>query len=346
MLQDRPATARIRVVAALPGLALCVLIGVVATGLGRLVPVVGSPLPALVIGLVVAVLRRPGRRFEPGIRVASKTILQCAVVLLGARLSLAEVASAGWASLPIMLTTLTACLVTALVVGRWLRVEGDLRTLIGVGTGICGASAIAAVAPVIGAAGADIAYAVTTIFAFNVAAVVTFPFVGHLIGLDQHAFGLFAGTAVNDTSSVVAVAAIYGSSALAFAVVVKLVRTLMIIPISLGLAFLTARRARTTAGNETTPPALTAGGLLRLVPWFLVGFLCLAGLHSLGLISGRVADGFGVASTLLIAVAMAAIGLSTDVRALRRTGPRPLFLGGILWIVVSLTALTTITLTS
>jgi uncharacterized membrane protein YadS len=143
---------------------------------------------------------------------------------------------------------------------------------------------------------------------------------------------------------VVAVAAMYGSSALALAVVVKLVRTLMIIPISVGLTVITARRSRRSADNSAPAP-VSLRGLVRLVPWFLVGFLCLTVLHSAGVIPGRVADGLGVASTFLIAVAMAAIGLSTDVAALRRAGLRPLLLGGVLWVVVSSTALATITLT-
>jgi len=329
----------------LPGLALCVIIGAAATGVGLLVPVVGSPLPALLIGVVIAVVRRPAPRFDPGIAVAAKVVLQCAVVVLGARLSLAEIAAVGRDALPVTLTTLAACLVSAFVVGRLLGVEGDLRTLIGVGTGVCGASAIAAVAPVIGAASSGIAYAVTTIFAFNVAAVVVFPFVGHLIGLDQHAFGVFAGTAVNDTSSVVAVASIYGASALAVAVVVKLVRTLTIIPISIGLAVVTARRAHPVTESGRAVGNLSVGRIVRLVPWFLVGFLGMSGLRSVGVISAPAADGFGTASIVLIAVAMAAIGLSTDVAALRRAGLRPLLLGGILWVVVSSTALATIAVT-
>jgi len=184
-------------------------------------------------------------------RTASKSVLQLSVVVLGSQLSLAQIAKVGLESLPVMIGTLVVCLAAAWLIGRWLGITGNLRTLIGVGTGICGASAIAAVTPVIGAIGIDVAYAISTIFLFNIAAVLVFPIVGHLLGLSQHAFGLFAGTAVNDMSSVVATATTYGPAATNFAVVVKLVRTLMIIPISLGLAASTGRRITATEGVAT-----------------------------------------------------------------------------------------------
>jgi uncharacterized integral membrane protein (TIGR00698 family) len=191
----------------LPGLALAGAVAVVATAAGRAVPVVGGPVIGIVIG--VALRGRLGRRarLDGGPAFAAGPVLEVAVVTLGAQLSLREVAAVGASSLPVMLGTLGTCLLLAALLGRRLGIERDLRTLIGVGTAVCGASAIAAVSPVMRAKGQDVAYAVSTIFLFNVAAVLTFPLLGHLSGLDQHAFGLFAGTAVNDTSSVVAAAA-------------------------------------------------------------------------------------------------------------------------------------------
>ncbi len=334
-----------------PGLALAAAIAVVATVVGRFVPVVGAPVVGVVLGAVLGTVRRPAAVLRPGITTASKTVLQVAVVLLGAQLSLAQVATVGASSLPVMLGTLVICLVAAWGIGRALGVVGDLRTLIGVGTGICGASAIAAVTPVIGAASVEVAYAVSTIFLFNVAAVVVFPFVGHALGMSQEAFGLFAGTAVNDTSSVVAAASSYGAAAAHTAVVVKLVRTLMIIPVVLGLAWLVARRqevldARAAAaadgGSDVTPAAArpwTVGRVARLVPWFLVGFLVLAAVNSTGVLPGPVHPAVAAAAAFLITVALSAIGLSTDLAGFRRAGVRPLVLGGALWVVVSLSSL-------
>ncbi|BDZ65529.1 YeiH family protein [Agromyces mangrovi Wang et al. 2018] len=342
MTEPSEGTAR-RLVGLLPGLALALAIAVVATLIGRALPLLGSALPAIAIGLAIALVRRPGRVLQPGVAFTGSRVLQLSVVLLGTQLSLAQIVDVGLESLPIMLITLAACLGAAWLVGRALGVVGDLRTLIGVGTGICGASAIAAVAPVIGAASADIAYAVSTIFLFNMVAVAVFPLIGHALGLDQAAFALFAGTAVNDTSSVVATAAVYGSVALQGAIVVKLVRTLMIIPITVGLAVHVRRRAVREAGSEHPP--LTVRRVLGLVPWFLVGFLVMAAIASLGVIPDAAEAALGQAATFLITTAMAAIGLSTDVRALRATGARPLVLGGILSTVVAVTALVVIAVT-
>lgn len=330
-----------------PGVLLAVAIAVVATVFGRMVPVVGGPVTGIVIGVVLAAWRRPGERMRPGIRFSGRTILQVSVVVLGSQLSLSQIAKVGVSSLPVMLGTLTACLVAAYWIGRWLGLVGDLRTLIGVGTGICGASAIAAVTPVIGAVGVDVAYAVSTIFLFNVAAVLLFPVVGHLLGMSQHSFGLFAGTAINDTSSVVAAATTYGQDALNFAVVVKLTRTLLIIPICLGLAALVGRRERQLAVQDTDggpvddgPPRPRAKvHALRLVPPFLVGFLVVAAVNSVGLIPAGAHSALSQVSVFLITVALSAIGLSTDLAGLRRTGPRPLVLGALLWLVVALSSL-------
>lgn len=376
-MPDAPLSIPQRVLSLAPGILVCLVIAGVATAIGSVVPLVGSAVPGIVIGVVIALIRKPGARLKPGVAFTSKRLLQVAVVLLGAQLSLAQIAAVGLESLPVMLGSLAICLLGAWLIGRALGVVGDLRTLIGVGTGICGASAIAAVSPVIGAVSAEVAYAVSTIFLFNISAVIVFPVVGHALGMSEHAFGLFAGTAVNDTSSVVATAAVYGAGAMNFAVVVKLVRTLMIIPITIGLAVLVGRRtavladgapgddlglersrvatnARDTPSAASIPghprdlsradagparPRLTPLGVLRLIPWFLIGFVLVAIVSSLGVIPAEAKPALSTASVFLIAMALSAIGLSTDIAAIRRSGWRPLALGGLLWLLVTLTSL-------
>ncbi len=358
----------------LPGLGLAAAIAVVSTVVGRIAPVVGSAVPGIVIGVILGVIIRPGARLRPGIAFAGRFVLQLSVVILGTQLSIGAVARVGVASLPVMLGTLIICLGAAWLFGRLLGVVGDVRTLIGVGTGICGASAIAAVAPAIGAVSADIAYAVSTIFLFNIAAVVVFPVIGHALGMSQHAFGLFAGTAVNDTSSVVAAASTYGSAAANDAVVVKLVRTLMIIPITIALAAVVGRRraaaapdaaaapgavtasdaaahadtqeasappepSATSAAPPPAPVRMSFGRAIRLVPWFLIGFLLMALVNSTGVIPGPAHTVLASVSLFLIATALSAIGLSTDLGALRRAGARPLLLGALLWVTVILSSL-------
>jgi uncharacterized integral membrane protein (TIGR00698 family) len=309
-------------------------IGVLAVAAGHQVPVVGAPVVAVVGGALLSPLvRRRHEQLAPGIAIAGGRLLQVAVVLLGAQLSLGQVASVGASSLPVMIGTLAVCLGAAYLLGRWLGIPRDLRTLIGVGTAICGASAIAAASPAIKARGNDVAYALSTIFLFNVAAIVAFPPLGHLLGLSQSHFGLFAGTAVNDLSSVVAASSSYGVVAAQHAVVVKLVRTLMIVPIVLFLATVTARR------TGVVPPGGRVRRTAGLVPWFLVGFVVVVLANSAGVVPGSVRSTLQQLALLLIAVALAAIGLSTDVAGLRRAGMRPLLLGALLWVLVAATSL-------
>ncbi len=327
-----------------PGLALAIGIAAVATIIGRFFPIIGGPVSGVVIGVLLATCLKSNDRLKPGIKTASKFILQLSVVVLGAQLSLAQIAKVGAESLPVMLGTLAVCFVAAWLVGRMLGIVGDLRTLIGVGTGVCGASAIAAVTPVIGAVSIDVAYAISTIFVFNIAAVLLFPFIGHLLGMSQHGFGLFAGTAVNDMSSVVAAASTYGDAATHFAVVVKLVRTLMIIPICIGLAWWAGRQiSRHEAANGGAHDAASQPrkriNPLRMVPWFLTGFIIVAAINSVGLIPADAHAPLTTVSVFLITIALSAIGLSTDIAGFKKAGPRPLMLGGILWIIVALTSL-------
>ena len=319
----------------LPGLALCVAIAAVATIGGEFAPVIGAPVIAIVIGVIWRLALGCPEVATAGISNARGFVLQLAVVVLGSQLSLGEVVKVGVGSLPVMVGTLVVCLTVAYLVGRRLGIDTDLRTLIGVGTAICGASAIAAVSPVIKAKSSHIAYAVSTIFLFNVAAVLIFPPVGHALGMSQQDFGLFAGTAVNDTSSVVAAASTYGHAAAAHAVVVKLVRTLMIIPICLGLAAFARRKAVRSGGAETA----TRVRPLKLVPWFLVGFLVVATANTLQVIPAGSHTALSHVSLFLITTALAGIGLSTNVAELRRTGHRPVLLGLILWVTVATTSL-------
>ncbi len=300
----------------------------VAEPLGLLLPMIGAPALALLLGMAVRLRYAPDTSARVVIRFASSNVLKGAVVVLGATFGLGEVAHIGRSSLPLMLGTLVIALAAAWLVGRALGVDSNLQTLVGVGTAICGASAIGAVSGVIGAVESEIAYAISTIFVFNVVAVVLYPALGHLLSLSQHSFGLWAGTAINDTSSVVAAAYTYGHTAGDVAVVTKLARTTMILPIVIGLAAAHARRSH----SERRP-------VWQLVPPFLVWFLVASALNTAGLIDAGLASGLAHAATLLITVALAAIGLSTRFSELRRTGFRPLLLGAVLWAVVGVTGL-------
>lgn len=316
------------------GLALAVSLGVVAIGLGYLAPVIGAPVFGIILGLLVR--QRLGQRdnLVPGIIFSSKIVLQVAVVLLGAGLSLTQIVKVGWSALPVMIGTLGLALVSGPAIGKWLGVGYETRTLVTVGTGICGASAIATVSAVIGASHTAVALSVTVIFVYNMLAALLFPALGQIMGMSQESFGLWAGTAINDTSSVVAAATIYGAVATSQAVVVKLTRTLMIIPISVGHAWRHSRAV--DAGEGGTHSGMT---WKRLMPPFLLLFLGAATLNTVHAVPGSWQKPIQAVAVFCTAVALSAVGLSTSVRAMREAGWRPLALGGILWTLVALSGL-------
>ena len=318
-----------------PGLLLALAVAAAATGLGRLVPVVGGPVFAIVLGLLAATVV-PGLRADrwaPGAAVASRSVLQLSIVVLGTGLSLGQVFRVGGQSLPVLLGTLAVALGGAWLLGRWLGVRGATQILIGVGTGICGASAIAATTAVIRARQAEVAYAIGTIFTFNIAAVLLFPPIGHLLGMSPHSFGLWAGTAINDTSSVVAAAYTYGGGAGSYGIVVKLTRTLMLIPIVIVLAI------RTAKGPGRARLSLRGMPWRQLVPPFLIGFVVAAALDSVGAIPAAWHPALATLGTFLITTALAGIGLALRPGDMRRAGHRPLLLGGLLWIAVAGTSI-------
>jgi uncharacterized integral membrane protein (TIGR00698 family) len=333
------------------GLAIVLGVTAVAVPLGRLVPLVGGPVFGILLGViagsVIPVLR--SEVWRPGYDFASKTLLQLSIVVLGTGLSLQQVAHVGVSSLPVMLGTLAIALGGAWLFGRILGVRGDTQTLIGVGTAICGGSAIAAATAAIGAKRSSVAYALATIFTFNIVAVLTFPPLGHLLGMSSEAFGLWAGTAVNDTSSVVAAGYAYSQAAGDQAIVVKLTRSLTLIPIVLTLVALKIRREnRAARALDAASDGSYAGATAsirkplpwrKLVPLFLIGFIAAAGLRSAGAVPTSWLPTLTVVGSTLITAALAAIGLSLRPRELRDAGPRPLFLGAILWVLVAVGSL-------
>jgi uncharacterized integral membrane protein (TIGR00698 family) len=321
----------------LPGFGLAIVLAAVATALGHLLPIIGAPVFAIVGGIIVSLLRPMPASFRPGITFASKSILQGSIVVLGTALSFRQVMTTGSSSMPVMLGSLAVALVGAALIGRSMKIDRDLYTLIGVGTGICGASAIAATDAVISAREAEVSYAIATIFTFNVVAVLTFPTLGHVLRMTPHGFGLWAGTAVNDVSSVVAAATIFGHGATSTAVVVKLARTLMIIPITLGLALWRGRQGR--AGAQSAPKRRLLNHVRRSFPKFVGWFLLAVTANTVGLIPHGWHTYLSDIAQFMITIALAGIGLSTKMRDIRAAGSKPLVLGAILWVLVAGTSL-------
>lgn len=312
------------------GAVLALAVALVATVLGTWLPIVGAPVFAILIGAAIATVWPVPARFQSGVSWCSKTLLQWSIVLLGANLSVSEIAQGGARTLPLMLATFAVVLMLAYVVGRALGLDRDLRRLLGVGTAICGGSAIAAISSVIEADQADIAYALGAVFLFNVVAVVVFPALGHAMHLSQYAFGVWAGTAINDTSSVVAAAFSYGHPAGTTGVIVKLTRTLLIVPLVLFYAW---RRASVLRAEGRRVPWRT------ILPWFVLWFVAAAALNSFGLIPPVAQAPLHQLALFAIVVALAAVGLSTDAARIRASGVRPLALGAVLWAAIALTSL-------
>ncbi|TCC28068.1 putative sulfate exporter family transporter [Kribbella speibonae] len=333
------------------GLWIVLLVTAAAVPLGRLVPLVGGPVFGILLGVIAGSVAPALRSdvWRPGYDFASKTLLQLSIVVLGTGLSLQQVARVGVSSLPVMLGTLALALGGAWLFGRILGVRGDTQILIGVGTAICGGSAIAAATAAIGAKRSSVAYALATIFTFNIVAVLTFPPLGHLLGLSPEAFGLWAGTAINDTSSVVAAGYAYSQAAGDQAIVVKLTRSLTLIPIVLTLVALKIRREnRVARALDATAEGSYEGATAsirkplpwrKLVPLFLIGFIAAAGLRSAGAVPESWLPILTIIGSTLITAALAAIGLSLRPRELRDAGPRPLLLGAILWVLVAVGSL-------
>ncbi len=328
-----------------PGLLVCLAIAVPSWLLGKRFPVVGGAVIAILAGMVITMFLPDKSRLESGIKFASKKILQWAVVLLGFGLNLRVIAQTGRQSLPIILCTITTSLVIAFVLHKVLRIPGKISTLVGVGSSICGGSAIAATAPVIDADDEEVAQAISVIFFFNVLAAVLFPAFGSLLGFSTtsgEAFGIFAGTAINDTSSVTAAAATWdsmwglGTATLDKAVTVKLTRTLAIIPITMVLALARARRAKAT-GSEGK-----AVNFREIFPFFILYFIAASVITTLALRLGVPAAVFTPVKELskfLIVLAMAAIGLNSNLVKLVRTGGKPIVLGACCWVGITAVSL-------
>lgn len=311
-----------------PGLLVATGLATAATFLGTVWPVLGVPVLALAGGAAFGlVARRVGaERFAPGLASAQQRLLGAAIALLGLGLPVGAVVGVGRGTMVVLIGTLLVGALAALVVGRLLSLDRESALLVAVGTTICGASAIAAATAVIKPDRDRVAYALGTIFVFNVVAVLAYPPLGHLLGMSEEAFGLWAGTAINDTSSVLAAGVAYGCAAARFAVIVKLVRSLAIIPLCVGLQL----GARGDSGG--TP-------LWRTIPLFVVLFLAASVLAATGVVPSSWTAALGHLSAWLIAAALAAVGATLTPQHLRTAGHRPLLFGGILSVVLATSSL-------
>jgi uncharacterized integral membrane protein (TIGR00698 family) len=304
-----------------PGLALALLVAVVARVLSPSTPsTIGPVLIAVVLGLVAGNVITLPPAFGPGLSVATKRVLRLGVVLLGARLSLGEVLSLGSVALLVAVACMGVAFLVTSALARLLRIPTRLAVLLGVGTAVCGNSAIMATAPVIQAEEREIGFAVGTITIFGTTALLLLPLIGRILDLPDEVFGFWVGLAINDTNQVVAAGAAYSPRALEVATIVKLVRNALMAPLIVMIAWWSIRsrvRAAQMEGGEVR------SAVLKAFPFFVLGFLFIAALSSLGVISAALSSRMGDASSFLIVIAIAAVGLTTDLAEIRSVGLRP-----------------------
>lgn len=324
------------------GIFLCLLLAIPSWFFGKLVPVIGGPVFAILLGMLLAAIWTPAASYKTGIGFVSKKVLQYAVILLGFGLNISVVLATGKQSLPIIVCTIATSLLVAYILHKLLHVPDKISTLIGVGSSICGGSAVAATAPVIKADDEEVAQAISVIFFFNVLAALLFPWLGTVLGFDTtsgEAFGIFAGTAVNDTSSVTATAATWdamfglGSATLDKAVTVKLTRTLAIIPITMALGYLVSRREQGGAADVS---------IKNIFPSFILYFVLASLVTTVATSLGVGAEVFAPLkwlSKFMIVLAMAAVGLNTNIIKLVKTSSKPLALGFACWLGISVMSL-------
>ena len=327
------------------GILVCLVIAVPSWLLGKIFPVIGGAVIAIIAGMIVTMVWNDKGKAETGIKWTSKVILQTAVVLLGFGMNLGVIFQTGKQSLPIIIITITTSLIIARILQKVLKVPANTSILVGVGSSICGGSAIAATAPVIDADDDEIAQSIAVIFFFNVLAAIFFPIFGKALGFDTmhgDAFGIFAGTAINDTSSVTAAASTWdsmwnlGSETLNKAVTVKLTRTLAIIPITLGLSLMQAKKS-TEEGRQDTKFSLR-----KAFPMFIFYFVIAAIITTVCVhvgINAEVFQPIRELSRFMIIMAMAAIGLNSNVIQLIKTGGKPIIIGATCWCGITVVSL-------
>lgn len=344
------------------GLLLAIGIAVVARLLHKLIPgpmlnkAISDILIAVVLGLFIRNALRVSGSCEAGIKFALEHVLRFGIILLGLRLSLQDVAATGGAAMLLVFTCIAVALSTAYIIGHLFKIPPRLTALIGVGTSICGNTAIVATAPAIGAKEEEVSFAVAVITLFGLIAVIIYPMIGHTLGLSDTAFGLWAGTAVNDTSQVVAVGSAYSQTALNVATIVKLMRNTIMAPLIIMISLLLNNK--TTSEGSSLPSTVPRGGIL--IPWFVIGFLTMSLIRTIGISTGILPQdinrpgtlqmaafalkGFDEAAKFAILTALAGVGLGTRLQVLLKIGLKPFTVGLCVSVVLSIASLSLIML--
>jgi uncharacterized integral membrane protein (TIGR00698 family) len=319
-----------------PGLLLAGSLALLAFGL-RLIPAIGAFSPmilAILLGIGFQNIVGTPVAARAGIRFAMRPVLRLAIILLGLQLTAQQVATVGFSGVAVIALSLVATFLVTQMLGRLIGVDRRLAQLIAAGTSICGASAVVATNAVTQAPDEDVAYAVACVTVFGSIAMVIYPLLPGLLDLDAHAYGLWAGASIHEIAQVVAAAFQDGRSAGEFGTIAKLTRVAMLAPVVIALSIAAASR-RGESGGRIRPP----------MPWFVLGFVTLVIVNSLVTIPTGMRNIVVPMTAFLLSVALAAMGLETDIGKLRAKGFRPLLLGGLSWLFIASFSLILVKLT-
>ncbi len=322
------------------GVAICFGIAAISVFLEEIIPggLLGASIIALFAGTAINSFFHP-TWIKPALKFTSKKVLKIAIVLLGASLSVQTVVSVGKMTFFVMLFTFAVCFGGGYFIRKLFGLNWKLSNLISAGTGICGGSAIAAISPVIDADDKDVAFAMSSTFLFDMVMVALYPIMGSLLGMSDIAYGIWAGTSVNDTASVVASGYAFSAAAGDFATMVKLTCTIAIIPTVLVFAYIGTRNKRKEMKEASGGQKVN---LMKIIPWFIGLFLLLAACNSAGWIPASLGGVIKSTSKFLMVAALAAIGLGTSITDFKKAGLRPMFYGITIDTLVTLTALVVI----
>lgn len=300
------------------------LIALAAKFMGGVFPSVGGPVFGILMGITLSGYFHPSR--QRPFKDISKNLLQYSIILIGFELDINNVLKVGGNSVALMVTTIAFTMTLALFLGKMLKLSLNTVLLIGAGTSICGGSAIIATAAVIKAADDEIIHSLSTIFLFNIIAAFVFPPIGRFLLMGDHTFGMWAGTAINDSSSVMAAGFTFSDQAGRLAAIVKLTRTLMIIPVTFLISLFYSRFCECGGGYNVK----------KIFPWFIAAFAfaSLTRTALAGTVDAEIFRSLASAGKFLVIASLAAIGLNTNLSALVKNGRRPIFLGLVCWIAL------------
>ncbi|MGI6176042.1 MAG: YeiH family protein [Christensenellales bacterium] len=308
------------------GFLLTLVIGAFSMWMSSLIPgdIIGSSVLALILGILLHPVLKRMPQTVSGVHFVSTKILKLGIIFMGITLSFSQVWMVGKYALLLLGFTLATAFGGGYLLGRLFKVNWKLSSLLSTSTAICGGTAVATLGPAIEADDRDIAYAISATFLFDLLTVILFPWIGNMLGLSDTSYGLWVGTAVNDTSSVVAAGYGFSEAAGSFAVIVKLTRTLFIVPIVLIFSYVYARKKLRSAQLSGPEKKVRIAAVF---PWFVLLFLGMVAVKSTGFVPENVVTGVSFLSKLLMVMALAAIGLKTSVQEVKGVGLKPMLLG-------------------